>query len=120
MVISPVISRVVSQADHDQYNESVQLSPPDGARSSYATRALVPRERARLQTHLTPVHHVIERGAEAAVVLILERHEAERLKHSIRRLLCGAEDFGHAVHRAGLRLKSNFDEITLAERTRHV
>jgi hypothetical protein len=77
--------------------------------------ALVRREGTRLQTKLTPVRHVIQRGAQAAVVVILERHETERLKNAIRRLLCGTEDLGHAVHWAGLRLKCNFDEITLPE-----
>src|SRR6202022_1533321 len=80
-------------------------------------RALMRRERARLQAKLTPVHHVIKRGAQPAAVLILERQEGERLKPALRRLVRRAEDFGHAMLRAGLRLKCHFDEIALPQRT---
>jgi hypothetical protein len=58
---------------------------------------------------------VIERGPQSAVVLILERHEAEGLKHTIRSPLCGTEDFGHSMHWPGLRLEGNFDEVSLCQ-----
>ncbi len=51
------------------------------------------------------------------MIIILKRYETKRLKHSIRCFVRRAEDFGHAVHRPGLRLEGNFDEITLPERT---
>ena len=54
------------------------------------------------------------------MVVILERDEAERLQHAIRLLLRRAEDFGHAVHRPGLRLKSNFDEVALRQTVRQL
>ncbi len=63
---------------------------------------------------------MIERRAQAAVVVVLERNEAERLQHAIRRLPRGAEDLRHAVHRAGLRLKGNFDEVALRQRMRQL
>lgn len=76
-------------------------------------------ERGRLQAQQAPVGHVIERRAQAAVVVILERDKAERLQHSIPSLLHGAEYLGHGAYRARLRLKGNFDEIALGKWTRH-
>ena len=50
------------------------------------------------------------------MVVVLKRHEAERLQHAGCQLLHRAEDFGHAVHRAGLRLKGNFYKVALSQR----
>jgi len=69
-------------------------------------------EPARFQPEQIPVYDVIKRGAQAAMVVILQRDEAEWLQYAVCLLAHGAEDFGHAVHRPGLRLKGNFDEVT--------
>ena len=50
------------------------------------------------------------------MVVVLNSHEAERLQHTICELAHRAEDFGHAVHGAGLRLKGDFNEVSLPER----
>ena len=63
---------------------------------------------------------MIERRAEAAVVVILERDETKWLQHTSRRLAHGAEDFGHAVYGARMRLKRKFNEGTAAERSRQL
>jgi hypothetical protein len=59
---------------------------------------------------------MVERGAEAAVVVIFDGHEPEGLQHAVGEFPHGAEHFGHAVDRAGLRLKGDFDEVPLPER----
>ena len=78
------------------------------------------RKRARLQAHRTPIDHVIERGAQAAMVVVLKRDEAERLQDSAGRLAHGTQDFRHAVNRAGLRLKGHLDEVALRQRLRQL
>jgi len=49
------------------------------------------------------------------MVVILERDEPKRLQYAVRLLPHGAENFGHAVHRPGLRLKGYFDEVALRQ-----
>ena len=63
---------------------------------------------------------MVERGAQAPVVIIFERNEAEGLQHSSARLASRTEKLGHAVYGTGLGLKCDFDEITLAERRRQL
>ena len=63
---------------------------------------------------------MIERGPQAAMVVILQRHEAEGLQDSLSRFPRGAENFRHAVHGALLGLKRNFDEVTFRQRTRQL
>jgi len=58
---------------------------------------------------------MIERRSQAAVVIIFDSHKAECLQHALGRLPHGAEDFGHAVHGACLRLERDFDKIALGE-----
>ena len=77
-----------------------------------------PVERRRLQAQQAPVRNVIERNAQAAVVIILERDKAERLEHAFLRLRHGAEYLCHGAYRARLRLKCNFDKIALGQRAR--
>jgi hypothetical protein len=55
---------------------------------------------------------MIDRRAQAAVVVILERDEAERLQYSVHRLPHGAQDLSHAMDWPRLRLKCQFDERT--------
>jgi hypothetical protein len=62
---------------------------------------------------------MIERGAEAAMVVILNGHEAERLQHAFRGLLHRAEDFGHGMDRACLRLKRDLYKIALSQTMGH-
>jgi hypothetical protein len=59
---------------------------------------------------------MIERTAQAAMVVILKGDEAERLQYTARHFPRGTENFGHAVNRARLRLKRNFDEVALSQR----
>jgi len=59
---------------------------------------------------------MFQRRSQAPVVVILNGDEAEGLQHTLVRLSHGAEDFGHGVHRAGLRLKRDFHEIALPQR----
>jgi hypothetical protein len=49
------------------------------------------------------------------MVVILDRDEAEGLQHAVVELSRRAEDFRHPVHRTGLRLEGNFDEIARAQ-----
>jgi len=76
---------------------------------------LVRRETAGLQAQQFPVHDVIERGTQAAMVVILKRDEAERLQYTVVHLLRGAEDFRHSMYRPGLRLEGNFNEVALRQ-----
>jgi len=76
-------------------------------------------KRARLQSERIPVHGVIERRSQAAMVIILKRDEAERLQYAAGHLH-GTEDFGHAMNWAGLGLKGNFDKVTLSQTMGHL
>jgi hypothetical protein len=82
--------------------------------------ALICGERVDFHAEQFPIHDVIERGPQAAMVVILKRHKAERLQHALCHLLHRAEDFGHSVHRASLRLEGNFHEVTLRQRLRQL
>ena len=70
-------------------------------------------ECAGLHTQKFAVYDVIQRGPQAAMIVIFNRDEAERLQYSVIHLPRRAENFGHAMHRPRLRLKSNFDEVAL-------
>ena len=50
------------------------------------------------------------------MVVILKGHEAEWLQDTVRDTVHRAQSFSHAVNRARLGLKSNFDEIALRQR----
>jgi len=50
------------------------------------------------------------------VVVILKRDKTKGLQNALRGFARRAEDFGHAVHRPGLRLKRDFDKIALRQR----
>jgi hypothetical protein len=63
---------------------------------------------------------VINRGPQAAVVIIVKRDESERLQNASSRFPCRREKFGHPVHRARLGLKGDFDKIALAKRRGHL
>ena len=76
-------------------------------------------KRAGLQPEHTPLHHVIERGPQSAMVVILERDEAERLQYAIGHLH-RAENFRHAVDWARLCLKGHFDKVALSQRSGHL
>jgi hypothetical protein len=76
----------------------------------------VRRKSARLQAKRIALHDVIERGSQAAMVVVLNSHEAEGLQHAVIQLPRRAQDFGHGVHRSGLRLKGNLYEIALSQR----
>lgn len=57
---------------------------------------------------------MIERGAQAAVIVILKRHESEWLQHAVGHPPHRAQSLSHAMDRTRLSLKSDFDEIALA------
>jgi hypothetical protein len=59
---------------------------------------------------------MIERGAQAAVIVILKGHESEWLQHAVRYAPHRAQSLGHAMDWTRLCLKSDFDEIALAQR----
>ena len=63
---------------------------------------------------------MIERRAQAAMVVVLNGHEAEWLQHAFGCLPHRIEDFGHSVHRARLRLKRNLDEVAIGQRVSQV
>jgi hypothetical protein len=54
------------------------------------------------------------------MVVVLQRNEAEGLQHTIVHFPHRRKNFGHAVHRTGLRLKSNFDKVALSQRMGHL
>ena len=54
------------------------------------------------------------------MVVILERYKPERLQYGVGHLAQRSENLGHAMHRACLRLKGNFDEVTLSQRLGHL
>ena len=54
------------------------------------------------------------------MIVVLERDEAEWLQYAIGHFPHRGKNFRHAVHRAGLRLKSDFDEVTLPQRLRQL
>ena len=55
---------------------------------------------------------MVQRCAQAPVIVVFKRDEAERLKYAVRELLHGGENLGHAVHRTRLRLECDFHEVT--------
>jgi hypothetical protein len=59
---------------------------------------------------------MVERGTEAAMVVVFDGHEAEGLQHAVSEFAHRAEDFGHTVHWPSLRLEGDFDEVSLAKR----
>ena len=50
------------------------------------------------------------------MVIVLDGYETEGLQHAVSQLLGRAQDFGHAMHRAGLCLKGNFYKVARAQR----
>jgi hypothetical protein len=63
---------------------------------------------------------MIDRHSEPAVVVVPERHEAERLQHAGWGFGGGTEDFGHALHGAGFCLEGDLDEIALPQAMSHL
>ncbi len=60
---------------------------------------------------------MVERRAQAAVIIVFKRNEAEWLQHASARFFRGTQQFGHAMHGTGLRLEGNFDKIALPQRS---
>ncbi len=88
-------------------------------RPTYMFR-LIGGEAAGLHPQQIAVHDVIERSSQTAVVVVLQCHKAERLQYRVLHLSHWTENFGHAVHRAGLRLKGNLDKVALSEAMRQL
>lgn len=57
---------------------------------------------------------MIERGAQATVIVVLKRHESEWLQHSVGHTPHWAQGLSHTMDWTRLSLKSDFDEIALA------
>ena len=66
------------------------------------------------------VRHVVERRAQAAVIVIFQRNESEWLQDASAGFFRWAQQFGHSVYGAGLRLERDFDKIALSERGRQL
>ncbi len=54
------------------------------------------------------------------MVVVVERHEAERLKYALFCLPHWAEDLGHAAHRPGMRIKRELDKCARGKRPRQL
>ena len=54
------------------------------------------------------------------MVVVPERHEAERLQHACCRGASGTEDFGHALHGAGFCLEGDLHEIAVPQTMSHL
>ncbi len=54
------------------------------------------------------------------MIVVFKRDEAEGLQDTIFHFPRRGKNLGHAVHRSGLRLKSNFDEVALSQRMGHL
>jgi hypothetical protein len=50
------------------------------------------------------------------VVIVFEGHKSKRLQNTVGHLPHWAQDFCHSMHRASLRLKRDFHEVTLSQR----
>ena len=50
------------------------------------------------------------------MIVVTQRDEAKGLQGAVRGQPYGREHFRHSSYRSGLRLKSDFDKISLAER----
>ena len=63
---------------------------------------------------------MVKRRPQSAVIIILQRDEAKRLKDALRRLSHGIQNLRHAMYWSRLRLKRNFDEVALRQRARQL
>src|SRR5258708_39872208 len=72
-------------------------------------------ESAGVDARQLPIHPMTERSSQSPVVVILKRDEAERLQYAVAQLSHGGENFSHPVNRPCLRLKGDFDEVTLSQ-----
>jgi hypothetical protein len=52
------------------------------------------------------------------MIVVLKCHKAKRLQYTVGRFAHGAENFGHAVHGACLRLEGNLNKVALSQRLR--
>src|SRR5215831_8125560 len=102
------------------------MTPPvrlrsDGNRSGRGdgagqdTLRLLSRERPRLQPQRIAVDGMLERAAEATMVIVLDRYEPKRLQHAVGQRLGGTENFCHTVYGAGLRLERDLNEVAGAK-----
>ena len=78
-------------------------------------RSLTAEDR-RLQAQQAAIIYVLERSSQAPVVVILQRHEAEWLQHTVPRLPHWRENLGHTSDWACLGLKCDLNEIAFSER----
>lgn len=65
--------------------------------------------------HKAAVRNCVHDHAQRAMIVISKSDEAERLQYPIASHAHGIQHLRHALHRAGLRLKSNFNKVTLAQ-----
>ena len=67
----------------------IRCASPDNRRLSQAFPS-VSRERARLDPQRTPFDHMIERGSQSPMVIVLDRHKTKRLQHAVVQFPHGA------------------------------
>ena len=60
---------------------------------------------------------MIDRRPQAAMIIVFQCDKAKGLEHALRRPARRLQNFSHAVHRTGLRLKSKFDKCAIAKGT---
>src|ERR1022692_4690611 len=69
----------------------------------------------RAQSQEVAVHAGIKGIAQGAVIVVLERDEAEGLQNSVFRFVRRLQDLRHAFHRARCRLDCDLDQIALLQ-----
>src|SRR5215471_12075861 len=75
----------------------------------------VVREGGRAHAQGSPCYYMVERSAQAAMIIVFKGDKAEWLKHRVSKLLQGPEQFSHTVHGASLGLEGNFNKVALHE-----
>ncbi len=98
------------------FNAAGSLRSPD-SRGGCPYVVLI-AERSGFQPQRIAFGHVIERTSQAVMVVLLNRHEAERLQHAVSQRPRRTENFSHRMHWAGLRLERDFDKVSLAQALR--
>ena len=59
---------------------------------------------------------MIERSAQAPMIVVLDCHEAKRLQHAVVEFAHRAQDFSHRMHGTSLGLERDFHEVARAQR----
>jgi hypothetical protein len=87
---------------------------------SAALESLGDHEYGRPQPKRIPIYNVIHGSSQPSMIIIFEGNEAERLQYPRISFAQGCENFGHAVHRARLGLKREFDKRSASQGMLHL